>query len=168
MPIIFKDGLAYMRTLGRPNDQELEIYTHVFFTSPDTWEPSLLDYKFSPEDELTWSQLQDTRPFHDHLFDAKGDLNQRIMATLNTILDLPDHNDTTTFTINSTSWKFSPRCSLPSDADWVALHPYFGWAPIASIQNTFKVTTRYDPAASTQDYLKKHFKARNPVFNIPR
>ena len=100
MPIIFKDGLAYIKTLGRLNDQELETYPHVFFTSPDTWEPSLLDHEFSPEDELAWSQLQDTRPFYDLLFDAQGDLNKRIIATLNTFLDLPDHNDTSTFNIN--------------------------------------------------------------------
>ena len=168
MPIIFKDCLAYIKTLGRPNDQELETYPHVFFTSPDTWEPSLLDHEFSPEDELTWSQLKDTRHFYDPLFDAQGDLNQRIIASLNTFLDLPDHNDTSTFNINSTSWHSLPHHSLPSDIDWEALKPYFGWAPIPSIQNTFKVTTRYGPAASTQDYLKKHFKARDPVFNIPR
>ena len=103
MPIIFKNGLAYIKTLGRPNDQELETYPHVFFTSPDTSEPSLLGHEFSPEDEITWSQHQDTRPFHAPLFDAQGDLNQRIIATLNTFLDSPDHNDTSTFNISSTS-----------------------------------------------------------------
>ena len=50
MPIIFKDGIE---TLGRPNDQELETYPHVFFTSPDTWEPSLLDHELSPENKIT-------------------------------------------------------------------------------------------------------------------
>ena len=58
MPIVFKDGLAYIKTVGRPNDQELETYPHVFFTSPDTWEPYLLDHEFSPEDELTWSHFR--------------------------------------------------------------------------------------------------------------
>ena len=81
MPIIFKDGLANIKTFDRLNNQELETYPHVFFTSPDTWEPSLLDHELSPEDEITWSQLQDTRPFYDLLFDAQGDLNQRIIAT---------------------------------------------------------------------------------------
>ena len=123
MPIIFKDGLAYIKTLGRPNDQELETYLHVFFISPDTWEPSLMDHEFSPEDELTQSQLHDTRPFYDPLFDAQGDLNQRIIVTLNTFLDLPDHNDTSTFNINSTSWHSLPHHSLPSDGDWEALKP---------------------------------------------
>ena len=153
MPIIFKDGLAYIKSLERPNYQALETCPHVFFTSPDTWKPSLLDHEFSPEDELTWSQLQDTRPFYDHLFDAQGDLNQRIIATLNTFLDLPDHNATSTFNINSTSWHSLHHHSLPSDVDWEALKPFFGWAPIPSIQNTFRATTRFGPAA---------------VFNIPR
>ena len=103
MPNIFKDGLAYIKTLGRPNDQELETYPHVLFTSPYSWEPSILDHEFSPEDEITWSQLQDTRPFYDPLFYAQGDLNQRIIATLNTFLDLADHTNTSTFNINSTS-----------------------------------------------------------------
>ena len=160
--------MAYIKTLGRPNDQELETYRHVFFTSPVTWEPSLLDHEFSPEDEMPWLQLQDTRPFYDPLFDAQGDLNQRIIATLNTFLDLPDHTDTSTFNINSTSSHSLPHHSVPSDVDGEALQPYFAWAPITSIQNTIKVTARYGHAASTQDYLKKHFKARNPVFNIPR
>ena len=62
---------------------------------------------------------------------------------------------------------FHPTTPFPH-VDWAALQPYFRLAPIPSIQNTFKVTTRYGPAASTQNYLKKHFKARNPVFNIPR
>ena len=110
----------------------------------------------------------DPRPFYDPLLDAQGDLNQRIIATLNTFLDLTDHSDTSTFNINSTSWHSLPHHSLPSDVDWAALKPYFCWAPISSIQNIFKVTTRYGPAASNEDYLKKHFKARNPVLNIPR
>ena len=113
MPIIFKDGLAYIKTFGSPNDKELETNPQVFFTSPNTWEPSLLDHEFSPEDELTCSQLQDTRPFYDPLFDAQGDLNQRIIDILNTFLDLPDQCDTSTFKINSTSWHLLPTTPFP-------------------------------------------------------
>ena len=77
MPIIFKDGLAYIKTLCRPSNQELETYAQVFSISPDTWEPSLLEIEYSPEDELTWSQLQDARSFYDPLFDTQGELNQK-------------------------------------------------------------------------------------------
>ena len=38
----------------------------------------------------------------------------------------------------------------------------------SSIKDTFNVTTRHGTAPHTQDYIKKHFKSRNPVFNIPR
>ena len=34
----------------------------------------------------------------------------------------------------SPSWQSSPHHSLPSDVDWAALQPYFGSAPIPSIQ----------------------------------
>ena len=35
-------------------------------------------------------------PLYDLMLDAQGDLNQRIIVTLNTILDLPGHTDTST------------------------------------------------------------------------
>ena len=167
MPLIFKDGLVCIKTLGRPNDQELETYPHVFFTSPDTW--NLLSWIMSSAQKMN-------SPGHNFRIPGLSMIpflmlkvtSTKGSATLNTFLDLPHHNDISTCNINSTFWHSLPHHFLPSDVDWEALKPYFGWAPIPSIQKTFKVTTRYGPAASTQDYLKKHFKARNPVFNIPR
>ena len=46
--------------------------------------------------------------------------------------------------------------------------PFFAWTSPSSIKDTFNVTTRHGTAPHTQDYIKKHFKSRNPVFNIPR
>ena len=54
------------------------------------------------------------------------------------------------------------------EPDWNALRPFFAWTSPSSIQDTFNVTTRHGSAPHTQDYIKKHFKSRNPVFNIPR
>ena len=45
---------------------------------------------------------------------------------------------------------------------------FFAWTSPSSIMDTFNVTTRHGTAPHTQDYIKKHFKSRNPVFNIPR
>ena len=45
MPIIFKDGLVYIKTLGRPYDQELETYPHVF--SPQLTLGNLLSWIMS-------------------------------------------------------------------------------------------------------------------------
>ena len=58
--------------------------------------------------------------------------------------------------------------SSPQEPDWNALCPFFAWTSPSSIKDTFNVTTRHGTAPHTQDYIKKHFKSRNPVFNIPR
>ena len=58
--------------------------------------------------------------------------------------------------------------SSPQEPDWDALRPFFAWTSPSSIKDTFNVTTRHGTAPHTQEYIKKHFKSRNPVFNIPR
>ena len=45
---------------------------------------------------------------------------------------------------------------------------FFAWTSPSSIKDTFNVTTRHGTAPHTQDYIKKHSKSRNPVFNIVR
>ena len=44
IPLLIRDGLAYATSLGRPTDQDMDTYPHVFFTSPDEWDPSVLDH----------------------------------------------------------------------------------------------------------------------------
>ena len=39
VPLLIRDGLAYATSLGRPTDQDMDTYPHVFFTSPDEWDP---------------------------------------------------------------------------------------------------------------------------------
>ena len=58
--------------------------------------------------------------------------------------------------------------SSPQEPDWKALCPVFAWTSPSSIKDTFNVTTRHGTAPHTQDYIKKHFKSRNPVLNILR
>ena len=58
--------------------------------------------------------------------------------------------------------------SNPGEEDWKSLRPYFGWQSEQAIKNTYQVTSRFGGTITQHDYLKKHFKSRNPVFNIPR
>ena len=44
----------------------------------------------------------------------------------------------------------------------------FGWQSEQVIQDTYKVASRFGGTVPQHDYLKKHFKSRNPVFKIPR
>ena len=159
VPLLIKDGLAYATALGRPTDQDMDTYPHVFFTSPDEWDPSVLDHDPPPLDGLDPSQVLD-QPFGDPMFDAYGDFNERIIANLNILLDAPPED--------YRSYIANLHQGSSQEPDWNALRPFFAWTSPSSIQDTFNVTTRHGTAPHTQDYIKKHFKSRNPVFNIPR
>ena len=159
VPLLIKDGLAYATSLGKPTDQDMDTYPHVFFTSPDEWDPSVLDHDPPPLDGLDPSQVLD-EPFGDPMFDAYGDFNERIIANLNILLDAPPED--------YGSYIANLHQGSSQEPDWNALRPFFAWTSPSSIQDTFNVTTRHGSAPHTQDYIKKHFKSRNPVFNIPR
>ena len=65
-----------------------DTYPHVFFTSPDEWDPSVLDHDPPHLDGLDPSQVSH-QPLGDPMFDAYGDFNERIIANLNILLDAP-------------------------------------------------------------------------------
>ena len=132
---------------------------HVFFTSPDEWDPSVLDHDPPPLDGLDPSQVLD-QLFGDPMFDAYGDFNERIIANLNILMDSPPED--------YGSYITNLHQGSSQEPDWNALRPFFAWTSPSSIQDTFKFTTRHGTAPHTQDYIKKHFKSCNPVFNIPR
>ena len=166
VPLLIRDGLAYATSLGRPTDQDMDTYPHVFFTSPDEWDPSVLDHDPPHLDGLDPSQVSD-QPFGDPMFDAYGDFNECIITNLNILLDAPP-GDCGSYTAISSVSTVNLHQSSPQDPDWNALRPFFAWTSPSSIKDTFNVTTRHGTAPHTQDYIKKHFKSRNPVFNIPR
>ena len=166
VPLLIKDGLAYATSLGRPTDQDMDTYPHVFFTSPDESDPSVLDHDPPHLDGLDPSQVPD-QPFGDPMFDAYGDFNERIIANLNILLDAPPE-DCGSYTSTSSVSTAKLHQGSPQEPDWHALRPFFAWTSPSSIKDTFNVTTRHGTAPHTQDYIKKHFKSRNPVFNIPR
>ena len=62
VPLLIKDGLAYATSLGRPPDQDMDTYPRVFFTSPDEWDPSVLDHDPPHLDGLDPNQVPD-QPF---------------------------------------------------------------------------------------------------------
>ena len=80
VPLLIRDGLAYATSLGRPTDQDMDTYPHVFFTSPDEWDPSVLDHDPPHLDGLDPSQVSD-QPFGDPMFDAYGDLMNALFPT---------------------------------------------------------------------------------------
>ena len=162
IPFSIETGLVYMHPIRIPTDQDLHMYPHVFFTSPDIWDPSVLDHEITPSLLEDINQQSDDSLLQDSIFDEYGDLHHRATQTLNVFCDLPplpSGEHTTSAHLHD---------SNPADEDWKSLRPYFGWQSAQVIKDTYKVTSRFGGTIPRHDYLKKHFKSRNPVFNIPR
>ena len=141
--------MAYATSLGRSTDQGMDTYPHVLITSPDEWDHS---------------QVPD-QPFGDPMFDAHGDFNKHIIANLNTLLDAPP-GDCGSCTEISSVFTANLHQSSSQEPDWNTQRPFLAWTSPSSIKDTFNVTTRHGTAPNTQEYIKRHFKSRNPVFSI--
>ena len=162
IPLSIESGLVYMHSIRIPTDQDLQNYPHVFFTSPDIWDASVLDHEITPSLLEDINQHSDDSLLQDSIFDEYGDLHHRAIQTLNIFCDLPSLPSGEPLT------HAYPHDSNPAEEDWTTLRPYFGWQSEQVIKNTYKVTSRFGGTIPQHDYLKKHFKSRNPVFNIPR
>ena len=155
VPLLIKDGLAYATSLGRPTAQDMDTYPHVFFTSPDEWDPSVLDHDPPHLDGLDPSQVPD-QPFGDPMFDACGDFNKHIIANLNTLLDAPP-GDCGSYTEISYIFTANLHQSSPQEPDWNALRPFFAWTSPSSIKDTFNVTTRHGTAPHIHNYQSEPY-----------
>ena len=148
-----------MHSIHIPTDDDLQQYPHVFFTSPDIWDTSILDHGITP------ALLVEIHPeADDSLKDCLMNLGILTSAWYST-------------------WMFSGiqsqqrlvasvLCHLhqtnPTEEDLKSLRPYFGWQPEQVIHNTYKATSRFGGTVPQQNYLKQHFKSRIPALNIPR
>ena len=150
-----------MHSIRIPTDQDLQNYPHVFFTSPDIWDASVLDHEITPSLLEDINQHSDDSLLQDSIFDEYGDLHHRAIQTLNIFCDLPSLPPGEPIT----HVHLHDRNS--AEEDWKSLRPYFGWQSEQVIKNTYQVTSRFGGTIPQHDYLKKHFKSRNPVFNIP-
>ena len=151
VPLLIKDGLAYATSLGRLTNLDMDTYPHIFITSPDKWDHSQVPDQF----------------FGDPMFDACGDFNKHIIANLSTLLDAPP-GDCGSCTEISSVFTANLHQSSSQEPDWNTQRPFLAWTSPSSIKDTFNVTTRHGTAPNTQEYIKRHFKSRNPVFSIPR
>ena len=123
---------------------------------------SVLDHEITPSLLEDINQHSDDSLLQDSIFDEYGDLHHRAIQTLNIFCDLPSLPPGEPIT------HAHLHDSNPAEEDWKSLRPYFGWQSEQVIKDTYKVTSRFGDTIPQHDYLKKHFKSRNPVFNIPR
>ena len=48
VPLSIESGLVCLHSIQIPTDNDLQQYPHAFFTSPDTWDASVLDHGITP------------------------------------------------------------------------------------------------------------------------
>ena len=151
VPLLIKDGLAYATSLGKPTDQDMDTYPHVFFTSPDEWDPSFLDHDPPHLDGLDPSKSLTNLLVTPCLMPMEI-FNERIIANLKILLDAPPE-DCGSYTEISSVFTANLHQSSPQEPDWNALRPVFAWTSPSSIKDIFNVTTRHGTAPHTQDYI---------------
>ena len=90
IPLSIESGLVYMHSMRIPTDRDLQNYPHVFFTSPDIWDTSVLDHGIPPSLLEDINLHSDDSLLQDSNFDAYGEPHHRDIQTLNSsYCDLP-------------------------------------------------------------------------------
>ena len=110
-----------MHSIWVPTDDDLQQYPLVFFTSPDIWDASVLDYSITPAllDEI--SQEADDSLLQASSFDDFGDLQQQVVQHLHVFWD-SSLAETGEHTFHAYLHE-----SNPAEQDWKSLRSYFGW-----------------------------------------
>ena len=161
IPLSIESGLVYIHSIRIPTDNDLQQYPNVF-TSPDTWDAPVLDHGITTSLLEEINQDNDDTFLQDSMFDEYGELQHRAIQKSNVFWD-PHPTESGDQTFHTQLHE-----SNHAEEDWKSLRPYFGWQSEQVIQDTYIVTSRFGGTIPHSDYLKKHFKSRNPVFNIPR
>ena len=85
-----ESGLVFMHSMKIPTDHDLQNYPHVFFTSPDIWNTSVLDHGIPPSLLEDINQHSDASLLQDSIFDAYGEPHHRDIQPLTcSFCDLP-------------------------------------------------------------------------------
>ena len=71
-----------MQSIRILTDKNLKQYPHVFFTSPDTWDASVLDHGITPSVLEEIHQDSDDSLLQDSIFDEFGELQHRVIQQL--------------------------------------------------------------------------------------
>ena len=81
MPLMCRDGLMYFKFQGIPTDTDLQTYPSVHVTSPQQWDPSVLDYvhpKDNGEPNSTYDLIEEFQI--DPTFDEFDDYINKLLS----------------------------------------------------------------------------------------
>ena len=121
IPLSIESGLVYMHSMRIPTDHDLQNYPHVFFTSPDIWDTSVLDHGISQSLFEDINQHSDDSLLQDSNFDAYGEPHHRATQTLNSsfcdLPSLPPGEPITHFHLHETKTSPNLRLDPPKGED---------------------------------------------------
>ena len=121
IPLSIESGLAYMHSMRIPTDHDLQNYPHVFFTSPDIWDTSVLDHGIPQSLLEDINQHSDDSPLQDSILDAYGEPHHRDIQTLNSsfcdLRSLPPGEPTTHVHLHATKTSPNLRLDPPKGED---------------------------------------------------
>ena len=162
VPLLIRDGLAYATSL---EDPQIRTWTHILMSSSHLLMNGIpQSLTMILHTLMDWTPVQSLTSL---LVTPCLMLMEILMSALLPTSTAPP-GDCGSYTAISYVSTVNLHQSSPQEPDLNALRPFFAWTSPSSIKDTFNVTTRHGTAPHTQDYIKKHFKSRNPVFNIPR
>ena len=111
-----ESGLVYMHSMRIHTDHDLQHYPHVFFTSPDIWDTSVLDHGIPQSLLEDINQHSDASLLQDSIFDAYGEPHHRDIQTLNSYFcDLPS------LPVGEPITHAHMHDSNPAEEDWKSL-----------------------------------------------
>ena len=145
-----------MHSIRIPTDQDLQNYPHVFFTSPDIWDASVLDHEITPSLLEDINQHFDDSLLQDSIFDEYGDLHHRATDTI--FSDTPAINDGSTM-----AQFFVGRDTLVGDAYGIKTQKQFINTLYDNIRSRGAMTTlitdggRYEISKKVADRLRSLF-----------
>ena len=100
LPLAIDSGLAYFHPIHPPTHTHLDSYPNVVSTSPQEWDPSVLDHGITPELLEDINTSSDDFLFDDPFSHEFGEMNQQVVMALDSFLDMAP---TTTFL----AWRYS-------------------------------------------------------------
>ena len=166
VPLLIKDGLAYATSLRRPTDHDMDTYhmssSHLLMNGTPQSLTMILHTLMdcTPVKSLTNLLVTPCLMLTEILMSASLPTSTSSWMHLQEIVG---HTQQSLLFPQSISIRVHPKSLIR-----MLYAHFFAWTSPSSIKDTFNVTTRHGTAPHTRDYIKKHFKSRNPVFNIPR
>ena len=121
-----------MHSIWIPTDNDLQQYPHVFFTSPDIRDASVLDHSISPSLLEEINQETDDSLLQHSISDEFGELKHRVVQQLTVFWD-SNFTESGEHTLHTHLHEITH-----AEQDWKSLRPYL----VGNLKRSSKILTK--------------------------